>query len=44
MFIPVVEHRLALSTDALVTGVDMLDVLSEVLRAVPVPTGRPAAG
>jgi MoxR-like ATPase len=44
MFVPVVEHRLALSTDALVTGVDLEDVLAEVLRVVPVPTGRPTAG
>jgi MoxR-like ATPase len=44
MFVPVVEHRLALSPDAIVTGVDMADVLSEVLRVVPVPAGRPAPG
>jgi MoxR-like ATPase len=44
MFVPVVEHRLALSTEALVTGVEMLDVLAEVLRVVAVPAGRPAPG
>jgi MoxR-like ATPase len=44
MFLPVVEHRLALSPDALVSGVDMSDVLSDILRVVTVPSGRAAAG
>ena len=37
IFVPVVEHRLALSTDALVTGVDLLDVLSDILRSSRCP-------
>jgi MoxR-like ATPase len=44
MFVPVVEHRLTLSSDATVSGVDILDVLSDILRVVPVPSGHPAAG
>jgi MoxR-like ATPase len=42
VFGPVVEHRLVLSPEAVVSGVDLSEVLSDVLRLVPVPTGRPA--
>ena len=42
VFGPVVEHRLVLSPEAVVSGVDLSDVLSDVLRMVPVPSGRPA--
>jgi MoxR-like ATPase len=42
VFGPVVEHRLVLSPEAVVSGVDLSEVLSDVLRMVPVPTGRPA--
>jgi MoxR-like ATPase len=37
---PVVEHRLMLSPEAVVSGVELPDVLADVLRSVPVPTGR----
>lgn len=37
---PVVEHRLALSADAQLAGRSPADVLAEVTRSVPVPTGR----
>jgi MoxR-like ATPase len=37
---PVVEHRLMLSPEAVVSGVELPEVLAEVLRSVPVPTGR----
>ena len=39
---PVVEHRLVLSPDAVVTGVEIPEVLAEVVRSVPVPSGRAA--
>jgi MoxR-like ATPase len=42
VFGPVVEHRLVLSPEAIVSGVDLSDVLADVLRMVPVPSGRPA--
>jgi MoxR-like ATPase len=42
IFAPVVEHRLVLSPEAIVSGVDMSEVLADVLRMVPVPSGRPA--
>jgi MoxR-like ATPase len=41
---PVVEHRLVLSPEAVVSGVELPEVLAEVLRSVPVPTGRAGAG
>ena len=41
---PVLQHRLTLSGDADVAGVDTGDVLDEVLAAVRVPTRRAAAG
>jgi MoxR-like ATPase len=37
---PVLEHRLVLAADALVSGVDVVEVLADVLRSVPVPAGR----
>ena len=42
IFGPVVEHRLMLSPEAVVSGVDLSEVLADVLRMVPVPSGRPA--
>ena len=42
IFGPVVEHRLLLSPEAVVSGVDLSEVLADVLRMVPVPSGRPA--
>jgi MoxR-like ATPase len=44
LFSPVVEHRLVLSAEAVVTGVELSEVLSDVLRHVAVPTGRAASG
>lgn len=44
LFGPVVEHRLVLSPEAVVTGVELPEVLAEVLRSVPVPSGRAASG
>jgi MoxR-like ATPase len=38
---PVLEHRLVLSPEGVVTGVDIAEVVAEVLRSVPVPAGRP---
>jgi MoxR-like ATPase len=38
---PVLEHRLVLSPEGVVTGVDIAEVVIEVLRSVPVPSGRP---
>ncbi len=40
---PVVEHRLVLSPDAVVTGVEIPEALAEVVRSVPVPSGRGSA-
>jgi MoxR-like ATPase len=37
---PVLEHRLILSPEGIVSGVDIAEVVAEVLRSVPVPTGR----
>jgi MoxR-like ATPase len=37
---PVLEHRLVLSPEGVVTGVDIAEVVAEVLRSVPVPAGR----
>jgi MoxR-like ATPase len=37
---PVLEHRLVLSPEGVVTGVDIAEVVTEVLRSVPVPSGR----
>jgi MoxR-like ATPase len=37
---PVLEHRLVLSPEGVVTGVDIAEVVAEILRSVPVPSGR----
>jgi MoxR-like ATPase len=42
LFGPVVEHRLVLSPESVVGGAELSDVLAEVLRTVPVPSGRSA--
>ena len=44
LFAPVVEHRVVLSAEALVSGVEVREVLSDVLRGVPVPSARSAQG
>ncbi len=40
LFGPVLEHRMVLSPEAIVAGVDMPEILTEVLHSVPVPSGR----
>jgi MoxR-like ATPase len=40
---PVLEHRLVLSPEGVITGVDIAEVVAEVLRSVPVPAGRAGA-
>ena len=40
LLVPVVEHRLVLSADANFSGLRGADILSDVIRAVPVPSGR----
>jgi MoxR-like ATPase len=40
---PVLEHRMVLSPEGLVTGVDIAEVITEVLRSVPIPSGRSGA-
>lgn len=40
---PVLEHRLVLSPAAALSGAQTADVLAEVLRSVPVPSGRAAS-
>ena len=40
---PVLEHRLVLSPAAALSGAETADVLGEVLRSVPVPSGRAAS-
>src|SRR5436305_12570277 len=37
---PVLEHRLTLTPEALLSGSDAGEVLDEILARVPVPTGR----
>jgi MoxR-like ATPase len=37
---PVLEHRLVLSPEGVITGVDIGEVVAEVLRSVPVPAAR----
>ncbi|HET6875553.1 MAG TPA: MoxR family ATPase [Acidimicrobiales bacterium] len=44
LFGPVVEHRLVLSPEAVVSGVELREVLADVLRMVPVPSGRSGGG
>jgi MoxR-like ATPase len=43
LFGPVVEHRLVLSSEAVVGGVEVSEVTAEILRSVPVPSGRSAS-
>jgi MoxR-like ATPase len=40
LFAPVVEHRLVLAPEAVVSGVELREVIADVLRMVPVPSGR----
>ncbi len=44
LFGPVVEHRLVLSPEAIVSGLELREVLSDVVRSVAVPTGRAGPG
>jgi len=44
LLLPVLEHRLVLSPEAVVTGVEQAEVLADVLRHISVPTGRPSPG
>ena len=44
LFGPVVEHRLVLSPEAIVSGLELREVLSDVLRGVAVPSGRSGPG
>jgi MoxR-like ATPase len=37
---PVLEHRLILTPEAQMSGLDRADILDEVLATVPVPTVR----
>ncbi len=37
---PVLEHRLVLSPEAHLSGAEVADVLEDVIRSVPVPSGR----
>ncbi len=37
---PVLEHRLVLSPEAAISGIDVREVLADVFRSVPVPSGR----
>jgi MoxR-like ATPase len=37
---PVLQHRLTLTPEARLGSVEANDVLDDVLRSVPVPTGR----
>ena len=37
---PVVEHRLILSAEAVVNGVELREVLADIIRSVTVPSGR----
>ncbi|HET9076349.1 MAG TPA: MoxR family ATPase [Acidimicrobiales bacterium] len=41
LFGPVVEHRMVLSPEAVVSGMEIPEVLADILRSVPVPSGRP---
>jgi MoxR-like ATPase len=41
---PVLSHRLALAADAHVGSLGPEDALEEILKSVPVPTGRAAQG
>ncbi len=44
IFEPVVEHRLVLSPEAIVSGLELREVLGDIVRQVPVPSGRSASG
>jgi MoxR-like ATPase len=44
LFGPVVEHRLVLCPEAAVSGVELQEVLRDILRGVPVPSGRGPSG
>lgn len=44
LFGPVVEHRLVPSAEAVVSGVEIREVLSDILRAVAVPSARSSQG
>ena len=41
---PVLEHRLTLSAEAEMSGTVVAEILDQVLRTVPVPTGRALGG
>jgi MoxR-like ATPase len=41
---PVLAHRLLVTPEAQLQGISAGDALADVLRAVPVPTSKPAAG
>lgn len=41
---PVVEHRLVLDPSLVASGTEVVEILGEIERAVPVPSGRAAAG
>jgi MoxR-like ATPase len=40
LLVPVLEHRLVLSSDAAFSGLRGAEILSDIVRAVPVPSGR----
>jgi MoxR-like ATPase len=40
LFGPVTEHRIAMSSDAVVMGADIREILAEVVQSVAVPTAR----
>jgi MoxR-like ATPase len=44
LFGPVVEHRLVLSPEAIVSGVELREVLHDILRGLSVPSGRSGTG
>lgn len=43
-FRPVVEHRLVLDPSLVASGTEVLEILDEIGRAIPVPSGRVGAG
>ncbi|MDA8046366.1 MAG: AAA family ATPase [Actinomycetota bacterium] len=44
LLVPVAEHRLVLSSEAVVSGIELREVLSDIVRGVAVPSGRAATG
>ncbi len=44
LFGPVVEHRLMLSSEAVVSGMEIREVLADLVRGVVVPSGRSGSG